>query len=130
MGLPPGDVGGVFRSIDSLRDPRAFPGILDAMAEMSPSANKRLKYTKELQLEVEDMSICDSTLTAFEDAEQVHIALDQLPLPQRETLTLFFLSDLSDRRHLASTGVPIRPRNSVRTMPSSTSDNHSQRRQS
>ena len=31
----------------------------------------------------------------FENAEQVHHGLQQLPLPQREVLTLFFLEDFS-----------------------------------
>jgi len=97
----------IFRSIDSLRDPRAFPAFLYTTARNVAISKQRLKYTMEVQLKVEDTSICDSALTAFEDAEQVHIALDQLPLPQREALTLFFLNDLSIDDISRVLGVPV-----------------------
>lgn len=41
-----------------------------------------------------------------EDVAAVHQGLEQLPLPQRETLTLYFLEDLSIAQIAEVTGVP------------------------
>jgi RNA polymerase sigma-70 factor, ECF subfamily len=47
----------------------------------------------------------DLQLTADEAAD-VHRGLELLPLPQRESLTLFFLEDLSIAQIAELTGVP------------------------
>ncbi len=43
----------------------------------------------------------------FQNAEQVHHALEQLPLLQREALTLFFLQELTLDEIAVLLGVPI-----------------------
>jgi len=96
-----------YRSIDSLRDPRAFPAFLYATARNTAISRQRGKYTKESQLDVEVVSTYESDLSAFDDAEQVHFALDQLPLAQREALTLHFLNDLSIDEISRVLGLPV-----------------------
>ncbi len=49
----------------------------------------------------------DCAFIAFNDAEQVHHALDQLPLAQREALALYFLEDLSIDDIAAVLGVAV-----------------------
>ena len=51
-------------------------------------------------------SSSDCTFVAFDNAEQVHHALDKLPLPQREALTLYFLEELSIEEIAEVLGVP------------------------
>jgi RNA polymerase sigma-70 factor (ECF subfamily) len=92
----------VFRSIASIRDPRTLPAFLYTTAR-----NAALTRLRKRGLAVESLNGCDEAdgatspgaadwaFVAFDDAEQVHHALDQLPLPQREALTLYFLQDLS-----------------------------------
>jgi len=46
-------------------------------------------------------------LVSAEDAEAIHRALGQVPLPQREALTLFFLEDLSLQEISELTEVPV-----------------------
>jgi RNA polymerase sigma-70 factor (ECF subfamily) len=87
----------VLRGIGSIRDPRATPAFLYATAR-----NLALARLRSRGLPFEDASPADvepkdgnCAFLAFDDAEQVHHALDQLPLPQREAVTLYFLQDLS-----------------------------------
>jgi RNA polymerase sigma-70 factor (ECF subfamily) len=84
----------VFRSIGSLRDPRSLPAFLYTTARNVAIQRLRLRVD-ETPLSLVEASACDCAFIAFDDAEQVHHALDQLPLPQREALTLYFLEDLS-----------------------------------
>jgi RNA polymerase sigma-70 factor (ECF subfamily) len=46
-------------------------------------------------------------IAIFDNAEQVHHALHQLPLPQREALTLYFLHDLSLEEIATVLDVPV-----------------------
>lgn len=85
----------VFRSIGSIRDPRTLPAFLYTTARNTAISRLRVREMSELEPETLDASECESAFIAFESAEQVHHALDQLPLPQREALTLFFLEELS-----------------------------------
>lgn len=96
-----------YRSIDSLRDPRSFPAFLYTTARNTAISRLRGKHTKEVQLDIEDVSTCEGGSSAFDDAEQVHFALDQLPLPQREALTLYFLNDLSIDEISRVLGLPV-----------------------
>jgi RNA polymerase sigma-70 factor (ECF subfamily) len=62
-----------------------------------------------LELDVE--RICDDNqpdaTATFDNTEQVHHALEQLPLLQREALTLFFLQELSLEEMAVLLGVPM-----------------------
>ena len=92
----------VFRALASLRDPRTLPAFLYMTARNAAITRWRLRSMDEQPEFIERSggggehpSANDCAFIAFDDAEQVHHALDQLPLPQREALTLYFLEDLS-----------------------------------
>ncbi len=99
----------VFRSIRTLRDPRTLPAFLYTTARNTAISRLRNREFEEKGVSSAD-DICDSSAddnTVFDNAEQVHHALDQLPLPQREALTLYFLQDLSLQEIAAVLAVPI-----------------------
>jgi RNA polymerase sigma-70 factor (ECF subfamily) len=81
----------------ALRDPRALPAFLYATARNVALTRLRLRVADEQPLPSagHEAAALDCAFIAFDDAEQVHHALDRLPLPQREALTLYFLEDLS-----------------------------------
>lgn len=85
----------VFRAIRSVRDPRTLPAFLYATARNVAVSRLRLRVLAEGDGATGEVADCGDPVGAFDDAERVHHALDQLPLPQREALTLYFLEDLS-----------------------------------
>ena len=85
----------IFRALPTLRDPRALPAFLYTTARNTAVSRLRLRSSEESNGQVRELASSDYAFVAFEDAEQVHHALDQLPLPQREAVTLYFLEDLS-----------------------------------
>jgi RNA polymerase sigma factor (sigma-70 family) len=87
----------VLKSLDTLRDPHALPAFLYTTARNTAFSRMRRRdfenngvYTEEVP---EDCSVDE--IAIIDNAEAVHHALDKLPLPQREALTLYFLQDLS-----------------------------------
>jgi RNA polymerase sigma-70 factor (ECF subfamily) len=97
----------VFRAIKTLRDSRTLPAFLYKTARNVALA--RLRVRPELDGEPahpETGASPDYAFIAFDDAEQVHHALDQLPLAQREALTLYFLQDLTIDEIAEVLGVP------------------------
>jgi RNA polymerase sigma-70 factor (ECF subfamily) len=97
----------VFRSIKTLRDPRALPAFLYATARNAAITRLRLRtHENDSQSETQESPAPDCAFLAFDDAEQVHHALDRLPLSQREALTLYFLEELSIDDIAAVLGVP------------------------
>jgi len=99
----------VFRSIGTLREPRTLPAFLYTTAR-----NTAISRLRNREFEVRGASLADETLESptdenavFDNAEQVHHALDQLPLPQREALTLYFLQDLSLEEIAALLALPL-----------------------
>lgn len=102
----------VLSSLKTLRDTRAFPAFLYQVARNT--AISRLRHRKSDEHPTISQCPLDESLESPEDeislydrAEQVHHALDQLPLPQREALTLYFLQDLSLEEIAAVLGVPV-----------------------
>jgi RNA polymerase sigma factor (sigma-70 family) len=86
----------VFRSMRSIREARTFPAYLYTTARNTALSRLRIRQPDDSSGASEDATAnADCTFIAFDDAEQVHHALDQLPLPQREALTLYFLEELS-----------------------------------
>lgn len=96
----------VFRAVGSIRDPRTFPAFLYTTARNSALSRLRLRVHEEEQPNAENPGDCDYAFIAFDNAEQVHHALDQLPLAQREAVTLYFLQDLSIDEIAKVLGVP------------------------
>ena len=87
----------VFRAMSGLRDPRTLPAFLYTTARNVAITRFRLRGADAQSTDDGggEASAHDCAFIAFDDAEQVHYALDQLPLAQREALTLYFLEDLS-----------------------------------
>lgn len=86
----------LLKSLHTLRDPHTLPAFLYTTARNTAISRLRLRELKNEAMpdQVFDERAADECL-ALENAEAVHHALDQLPLAQREALTLFFLHDLS-----------------------------------
>jgi RNA polymerase sigma-70 factor, ECF subfamily len=86
-----------FRSIGTLRDPRTLPAFLYTIARNTAISRLRNReFEEKLPCPLDE--VFDATAdenAVLDNAEEVHHALDQLPLPQREALTLYFLHDLS-----------------------------------
>ena len=99
----------MFRSLGSLRDPQALPAFLYATARntaLSRLRKRELQVNESYTDEVHDDSTGNG-ISAFDNADEVHHALDQLPLLQREALTLYFLEDLSLDEMAATLDVPL-----------------------
>jgi RNA polymerase sigma-70 factor (ECF subfamily) len=99
----------LLQSLKSLRDPHALPAFLYRTARNT--AISRLRRPEFFQSDVNVEQICDDkppdSITAFHTAEEVHQALGQLPLLQREALTLFFLRELSLEEMAVLLGIPL-----------------------
>jgi RNA polymerase sigma-70 factor (ECF subfamily) len=98
----------VLRSLGSLRDPRALPAFLYRTARNTMISRFRRPEFFQLDTSYEQLSDDRQTDHAadFHNAEEVHHALEQLPLLQREVLTLFFLQELSIEEMALLLGVP------------------------
>jgi RNA polymerase sigma factor (sigma-70 family) len=83
------------RSLQKLRDPQALPAFLYATARNLALSRLRGRGFQTAAEDQGEAATEGGETGAFDDAEQVHHALDQLPVPQREVLTLFFLNDLT-----------------------------------
>jgi RNA polymerase sigma-70 factor (ECF subfamily) len=97
------------KSLRSLRDPRALPAFLYRIARNA--AISRLRRPEFFQFDADAGLIRDDRQADsnedFQNAEEVHHALEQLPLLQREALTLFFLRELSLEEMAMLLGVPV-----------------------
>jgi RNA polymerase sigma-70 factor, ECF subfamily len=99
----------LFRSLGSLRDPQTLPAFLYKTARNTAVDRLRkrgLYEAEDYTDEVHDES-AGNDISAFDNANEVHHALDQLPLLQREALTLYFLEDLSLDEMAATLDVPL-----------------------
>ncbi len=98
----------VFRGIKRLRKPRSLPTWLYRIARNTALSHLRAEYSRRAFLEEENVVPAEENaeVLRFEDAERVHRALDNLSLPHREVLTLFFLQDLSIAEIAEVTNVP------------------------
>ena len=97
----------VLKSLQTIRDGRALPAFVYRTARNAALSQQRRRREEPL---VEDIAeAADETVElqlAADEAASVHRGLELLPLPQRETLTLFFLEDLSIAQIAELTGVP------------------------
>lgn len=97
----------VFRSLRTIRDARTFPAFLYTTARNTAVSRFRLRTQDDAPLPAENGAATACAFVAFDNAEQVHHALDQLPLLQREALTLYFLEDLSIEDIARVLAVPV-----------------------
>jgi len=100
----------VFRSIPKLRDQRALPAFLYRTARNVAITRLRARdvlFDESHGQQNGDAAWTDDGTADFENAEHVHHALDQLPVLQREALTLFFLHDLSLEQMAEMLGVAV-----------------------
>ena len=99
----------IIRGIGKLKNPESLPSWLYRIAR-----NTAFNYTRENH-KLETLSDEDMNLVGMEqetdqgfsstDANAIHRGLQQLPLAQREVLTLFFLEEFSLKEISAITGV-------------------------
>ena len=97
----------VLKSLRTIRDGRALPAFVYRTARNAALGQQRRRREEPLVEDIAETAedAADPQLAADEAAE-VHRGLELLPLPQRETLTLFFLEDLSIAQIAEVTGVP------------------------
>lgn len=99
----------LFRSLKSLRDPHTLPAFLYTTARNTAISRLRSPNCDDHESYPESTADVQSPddIAAIDDAEQIHHALDQLPLLQREALTLYFLQDLSLQEMASVLEVPL-----------------------
>ena len=100
----------VVKSIKSLKDPRSLPTWLYRIARNVAFSHLRVKYREQAYLdEAGDVSEVEAKDEGhpFEDAEQVHRALDQISLAHKEALTLYLLKDLSMDQMAEVLSIPL-----------------------
>lgn len=98
----------VLTGIRSLDDPRSLLPWLYRIARNTAHTHARLhEPPPELSVDHPDPAAHDPAGGGvFEDADQVHLGLQQLSLSHREVLTLFFLEDLCVEEIAAVVGAP------------------------
>ncbi len=97
----------VLRSLKSLREPRALPAFLYRTARNAAITHLRRPEMMEQESDHFDPEMGGDAVVSFDDAEEVHRALEQLPLLQREVLTLFFLQELTLEEMGTLLGIPV-----------------------
>ena len=99
----------LIQSLRRLRDPRTLPAFLYRTARNTAISHLRRPefYQRNASEERRSDDFQTDPITDFQNAEQVHHALEQLPLLQREALTLFFLRELTLDEMALLLGVPV-----------------------
>lgn len=96
----------VLRSLTTIREGRALPAFIYRTARNAALAQHRRRKEEALG-EISDVTAdAVEASPSMEDVAAIHQGLEQLPLAQRETLTLYFLEDLSIAQIAEVTGVP------------------------
>jgi RNA polymerase sigma-70 factor (ECF subfamily) len=99
----------VFQGIKSLKHPEKLATWLYKIARLTAMSYWRIHYREELHLTEKAQQIeviQENENSAFEDAEQVTVALSRISFDHREVLTLFFLDDLSLNEIADVLGIP------------------------
>jgi RNA polymerase sigma-70 factor (ECF subfamily) len=97
----------VLKSLRTIRDGRALPAFVYRTARNAALSQHRRRREEPLVEEIAEIADEAAELQlAADEAAGVHRGLELLPLVQRETLTLFFLEDLSIAQIAELTGVP------------------------
>ena len=100
----------VWKGIRSLESPERLPTWLYRVARCAALTHWRGHYRAHARIEelsnMEEV-VAPEQAEPFEDAEQIHRALNCISLPHREVLTLFFLEDLSHEQMAEVLGIPL-----------------------
>jgi RNA polymerase sigma-70 factor, ECF subfamily len=86
---------GAYQGIRSLTDPNRLAPWLYRIARNKAISQRRVKVPETIDADVIEPAAEETGQIEFDNAEAVHVALDQLSLAHREVLTLHFLQDLS-----------------------------------
>jgi len=101
----------VFRGIISVRSAAALPKWLYKVARSAAMTHlRKARHWNALHEESPDETVIDtaaSHLTGDFSAQQIHLALEKLPLPEREVLTLHFLEGYQVAEIAEITDAPI-----------------------
>jgi RNA polymerase sigma-70 factor (ECF subfamily) len=100
----------VFRGIKTLTNPQRLPTWLYQIARRTAASHWREEYRasacREENADLVAFPAAEEE-SHFENAEQVHRALDSISLAHREVLTLYFLKDLSLEQMAEVLAVPL-----------------------
>ncbi|MBI5093053.1 MAG: sigma-70 family RNA polymerase sigma factor [Candidatus Hydrogenedentes bacterium] len=101
----------VFRKLGQLRDPDSLAPWLYRIARNTAfnhfHANPDWDALSGVDVDAIEDERTPSAKFSSADAEAIHHALDQLPVPQREALTLFFLEEFTLQEISAITGAAV-----------------------
>ncbi len=100
----------VIRGIQTLDNPNRLPTWLYRIARCTALSHWRGHYRAQARIDEQvDLAALaeDQDHLAFDDAEEVHQALNRVSLTHREILTLFFLEDLSVEEMSEVLDVPV-----------------------
>lgn len=101
----------VFKKVAQLRAIESFPSWLYQIARNSAYNHRRDNPDWKSLADATSSAIHDADDGALDltgtDAEAVHLALSQLPLPQREALTLHFLEEFTLQEISSITGAAV-----------------------
>ena len=86
---------GAVQNIRTLSEPKHLATWLYRIARNKAISLRRTPFPQNSTDAIEEPAAADDVETKFDDAEAVHLAMDELSLPHREALTLHFLQDLS-----------------------------------
>jgi RNA polymerase sigma-70 factor, ECF subfamily len=100
----------VLKGIRTLDDPQRLPAWLYQIARRTAVSHWRGHHRAHARadenVDLTDLAAADESLH-FEDAEQVHHALDRISLAHREILTLCFLEDLALEQMAEVLAIPL-----------------------
>jgi RNA polymerase sigma factor (sigma-70 family) len=100
----------ILRGIDRLQDAARLRPWLFSIVRRALMDRLRTRYTHESHEPLDDIEPADEGVAdelAWADRDRLMAALDMLPAPERETITLFYLEELDLKEVAQLQGVPV-----------------------